>query len=81
MGHILSVVHLAMLLMANDGPIVPTLIIHGTNDATVPIDASGRPAAKGIATAQFKEYDGAPHGLLVTHQAQLEHDLLTFLKT
>lgn len=58
---------------------VPTLVIHGTDDATVPIDASGRPAAKGIATAQLKEYDGAPHGLFASHKEQLEQDLLTFL--
>ncbi len=30
---------------------VPTLIIHGTQDKTVPIDAAGRAAAKGIALA------------------------------
>jgi len=58
---------------------VPTLVIHGTDDVTVPIDASGRPAAKGIATAQLKEYDGAPHGLFASHKEQLAQDLLTFL--
>lgn len=58
---------------------VPTLIIHGTGDRTVPIDASGRPAAAGIATAELKEYDAAPHGLFATHKMQLEDDLLEFL--
>jgi pimeloyl-ACP methyl ester carboxylesterase len=47
---------------------VPTLIIPGTADATVPIDASGRAAAAGSAQAQFIEYDGAPHGLTATHK-------------
>lgn len=58
---------------------VPTLIVHGTSDATVPIDASGRAAAKGIASSQLVEYDGAPHGLNVTEQDRLSNDLLTFL--
>ena len=58
---------------------VPTLIIHGTEDKTVPIDASGRAAAKGIANSQLIEYDGAPHGLLATHKEQLTNDLLEFI--
>jgi len=58
---------------------VPTLIVHGTGDKTVPIDASGRAAAKGIASAQLVEYDGAPHGLNVTEADRLSNDLLTFL--
>lgn len=58
---------------------VPTLVIHGTGDQTVPIDTSGRKAAAGIAGAQFVEYDGAPHGLNVTESDRLTKDLLTFL--
>ncbi len=58
---------------------VPTLIVHGTADKTVPIDASGRAAAKGIASAQLVEYDGAPHGLTATHSERFSKDLLTFL--
>lgn len=58
---------------------VPTLIIHGTSDATVPIDASGRAAAQGIAGAKLIEYDGAPHGLLATHRERFTGDLLNFL--
>ena len=42
---------------------VPTLVIHRTADATVPTDTNGRPAAKVIEYASFKEYEGAPHGL------------------
>ena len=58
---------------------VPTLIVHGTGDQTVPIDASARPAAAGIKQAQLVEYDGAPHGLNVTHADRLSKDLITFL--
>ena len=58
---------------------VPTLIVHGTGDKTVPIDASGRAAARGIGGSQLVEYDGAPHGLNVTESDRLTGDLLTFL--
>ncbi|MEO7913495.1 MAG: alpha/beta hydrolase [Roseiflexaceae bacterium] len=59
---------------------VPTLIIHGTADKTVPIDPAGRAAARGIPHAKLIEYDGAPHGLFATHKQQLTKDLLAFLK-
>lgn len=59
---------------------VPTLVIHGTNDQVVPIEASSRLTAKGIAHAVLLEYEGAPHGLLATHKARLTTDLLDFLK-
>ena len=58
---------------------VPTLIIHGTDDKIVPIDAAGRAAAKGITGATLLEYDGAPHGLFATHKDQLTKDLLDFI--
>ncbi|WP_375398438.1 alpha/beta fold hydrolase [uncultured Sphingomonas sp.] len=60
---------------------VPTLIIHGTADKTVPIDTSARAAAAGITGAQLIEYDGEPHGLNVTAGDRLTQDLLTFLGT
>lgn len=59
---------------------VPTLIIHGTDDKTVPIDATGRLAAKGIAQSKLIEYEGAPHGLFATHKERLTSDLLAFLR-
>ncbi|MEO8445084.1 MAG: alpha/beta hydrolase, partial [Gammaproteobacteria bacterium] len=60
---------------------VPTLIIHGTDDKTVPIDASARKALLGIPHAQCLEYDGAPHGLFATHKERLAADVLSFLAT
>lgn len=58
---------------------VPTLIVHGTSDHTVPIAATAHRAAKGIASAQLVEYDGAPHGLTATHKDRFTKDLLTFV--
>lgn len=60
---------------------VPTLIIHGTQDQTVPIDAAGRAAAKSIANSKLIEYDGAPHGLFATHKEQFTQDLIAFLQS
>ena len=60
---------------------VPTLIIHGTDDKTVPIDAAGRAAAKGIANSTLIEYEGAPHGLFATHKQRFTKDLLDFIRS
>ena len=58
---------------------VPTLILHGTKDVTVPIDATARAAAKGITGAQLTEYEGSSHGLLATDKQRLIGDLIAFL--
>jgi non-heme chloroperoxidase len=58
---------------------VPTLLIHGTEDKTVPIAASSRVAARGIAQSTLIEYTGAPHGLFATDKDRLTGDLLAFL--
>ncbi len=58
---------------------MPTLIIHGTSDRTVPIDVAGRAAAKGIPHADVIEYDGEPHGLFATAADRLTADLLDFI--
>ncbi|WP_300378218.1 alpha/beta hydrolase [Henriciella sp.] len=59
---------------------VPTLVIHGTGDQTVPIDPTARKAAELIKDATLKEYEGAPHGLTATHADKLTGDLLELLK-
>ena len=58
---------------------VPTLVIHGTADKTVPIEATGREMARRLANAVLIEYDGEPHGLFATQTRRLIGDLLTFL--
>ena len=59
---------------------VPTLIVHGDDDQVVPIDNSGRLAAKIVKNATLKVYAGAPHGLASTHADQLNADLLAFIE-
>jgi non-heme chloroperoxidase len=58
---------------------IPTLIIHGTADRTVPIDPAGRAAAKAIAGAKLIQYDDEPHGLFATAPDRLNADLLAFI--
>lgn len=60
---------------------IPTLIIHGTADKTVPIDTGGRKAAQGISHAQLVEYDGAAHGLFASHKDRLNTDVIRFLQS
>lgn len=58
---------------------VPTLVIHGTKDATVPIDATGRAVAKAVPTATIVEYDGEPHGIFASQTERLANDIIVFL--
>ncbi|NNE75666.1 MAG: alpha/beta hydrolase [Pricia sp.] len=59
---------------------VPTLIVHGDADETVPIATSANQAAKGIADNQFEVIKDAPHGLNITHSDELNAILIPFLK-
>ena len=60
---------------------VPTLIIHGDSDKTVPIKATSEQAATMIANAVYKVYPGAPHGLFYTHKDILNRDLVSFISS
>jgi non-heme chloroperoxidase len=60
---------------------VPALVIHGTRDASAPIDVTGRPTAALIPGARLSVYEDAPHGLFITHQARLIGDLLAFARS
>jgi non-heme chloroperoxidase len=59
---------------------VPTLIIHGDRDVTAPLDMTGRRTADLVLGAKLRVYEGAPHGLLVTHIDRLNRDLLDFTR-
>lgn len=59
---------------------VPTLIIHGDDDKTVPIEASGELTANALPNAHYIVYNGAPHGLFVTEKDRLNQDLLAFIQ-
>lgn len=57
---------------------VPTLILHGTADKPVPIDATARRAAKMIKPAKLIEYEGHPHGFYATNGDRMDKGLLDF---
>jgi pimeloyl-ACP methyl ester carboxylesterase len=59
---------------------IPTLIIHGTADKTVPMEASANAAAAAIAGSTYLTYTDSPHGLFATDKERLTRDLLHFLK-
>ena len=58
---------------------VPSLILHGTADRILPIDATAREFTKRLPDAEYVEIEGAPHGLLWTHAAEVNAALLGFL--
>jgi len=58
---------------------LPTLIIHGDDDQIVPIATTSMLAVKLIRNAKMKTYPGGSHGLSVTHNDQLNADLLAFI--
>lgn len=57
---------------------IPTLIIHGDSDEIVPKEASSDRTVKMIPNAQYKVYEGAPHGLFYPYRKQLNKDLIAF---
>ncbi len=60
---------------------VPALIVHGTADHVLPIDATGRRFSKLLPNATYVEIEGAPHGMLVTHVAEVNEALLAFVRS
>ena len=60
---------------------MPTLIIHGVEDRTVPIDLTARTAAKAIEGAKLIEYQDGAHGLFESHKDRLIEDVLEFLRS
>jgi pimeloyl-ACP methyl ester carboxylesterase len=58
---------------------MPTLIIHGVGDETVPIALTARAAAAAISGAKLIEYEDGAHGILASNKERLIADLLHFL--
>ena len=58
---------------------VPTLVIHGDQDAIVPFEVSGKRTAASIRGAKLVVIKGGPHGLLASHSKEVNAALLSFL--
>lgn len=57
------------------GVTVPTLVVHGTVDASVPL-ASGKATAAAIPGARLVVVDGAAHGVFLTHAERVNAELV-----
>lgn len=58
---------------------VPTLVIHGDSDGTVPFEGSGKRTHKAISQSELVLVKDAPHGLNVSHADEFNRALLDFL--
>jgi pimeloyl-ACP methyl ester carboxylesterase len=58
---------------------LPTLIVQGDKDASAPLELTGVKTSKLIKGSELKVYEGAPHGLPLTHSERFLKDLLAFL--
>lgn len=58
---------------------VPTLVLHGDGDATVPFEGSGARTHAAIPHSELAILVGAPHGCNVSHADQFNQALLAFL--
>jgi non-heme chloroperoxidase len=59
---------------------VPLLVVQGTEDRILPIDATGRRLPALIKDLQFIEINGGPHNIGWTHYEEVNHALLAFLE-
>jgi pimeloyl-ACP methyl ester carboxylesterase len=57
---------------------VPTLIIHGDSDTSTPLDLTGRRTASLVPGSRLVIYEGAAHGLPISHMERLNSELLAF---
>jgi pimeloyl-ACP methyl ester carboxylesterase len=58
---------------------VPTLIVHGDQDASAPIDLTGRKSAALIGGATLVVYPGCGHGLYASDHNAVNADILAFI--
>ena len=61
------------------GLAVPTLVIHGTADASMPIDLTARKTASLIPDCHLATIDGAGHGLYLSESPRYNAALLDFI--
>lgn len=59
---------------------IPTLIIHGDDDAIVPFEVSGKKAHDMVNNSELSIIKNGPHGLSFTHAQELNQAILNFLK-
>jgi pimeloyl-ACP methyl ester carboxylesterase len=60
---------------------MPTLIIQGDKDEICPLELTGRKLVEAIPGSQLRVYQGAPHGIVLTHRDRFTQDLLSFVRS
>lgn len=58
---------------------VPTLVVHGDGDGTVPFEGSGARTHAAIPHSELHVISGGPHGINVSHADELNRVLVDFL--
>jgi pimeloyl-ACP methyl ester carboxylesterase len=59
---------------------IPTLILHGTADRILSVEGQGRRLHAALPDARYVEIAGGPHVMCVTHAAEVNRELLAFLR-
>jgi non-heme chloroperoxidase len=59
---------------------VPTLVLHGSDDAVFPVDTAGLRTQRAIPLAQLEVVQGAPHWLHVSHPDEFNRAIISFLR-
>ena len=59
---------------------IPVLVLHGTEDRVLPIEACGPRTHELIRGSEYVPIQGAPHGLCWTHAEEVNAELLRFFK-
>jgi non-heme chloroperoxidase len=58
---------------------MPTLIVQGDRDEVSPLELTGRKLVEAISGSKLVIYEGAPHGIVVTHRDRFTQELLSFV--
>lgn len=58
---------------------VPTLVVHGNSDATVPLEGSGQRTHEAISGSVLHVIEGGPHGINTSHATEFNRAVLDFL--
>lgn len=60
---------------------VPTLMIHGDKDASAPLPLTASRSVEIVKGSRLVVYEGAPHGLPLTHVDRLNGDIRDFIRS
>lgn len=60
---------------------IPTLILHGDSDGTVPFEVSGKRTHEMVPGSELVVIEGAPHGFNATHAEEFNRGLIRFLNS